>query len=174
MGSRADYKTWLCQGALHQGAKLETNIGLPASELSDDATLWINCLFANLMVVIRQELVHAFVHLHAGNRSRANAAWEISGAAMMQATQVTRLLANRGVAPAPHLAILSSYPVHLPRVALESDQALERDRTLAGQFLEVAGNCMDVFEGTEFETVVRGKPNVFPERCSLAGRRCTA
>jgi len=159
---RADYTAWLrrkpeMQATPHASVSKPPTVGA----LADDVSLSLHGLFANLMTVITQELVHAFVHRQSGNRARADAAWEISGAAMMQATKITRLLAGHRIAPAPQLAVAAACPVQAPRIELTSDGALHMDRSLALHCAEEAEICAERLDGTEFEPVVRGCRDYF-------------
>jgi len=159
---RADYAAWLrrkpeMQATPHGSVSKPTPVGA----LSDDVGLSLHGLFANLMTVITQELVHAFVHRQSGNRARADAAWEIGGAAMMQATKITRLLAGHRIAPAPQLAVAAACPVRAPRIELTSDGALHMDRILARHCAGEAEICAERVRGTEFEPVVRGCRDYF-------------
>ena len=96
----------------------------------DAAKLALDSLFANLMVMITQTLVHAFVHWHRGERELADATWEMSGAAMMHATGIVNSLAPHHVAPDPARAVVRG-DVALPRVAATRPDALANDRRLA-------------------------------------------
>jgi hypothetical protein len=90
-------------------------------------------LFACLTALGEQALVHAFLHWHRGARIDADAAWGLSGAAMVRAGDIIALLATEGVVPVigamPALAIRSS-----PNEAIEADRRLAeccRDAALA-------------------------------------------
>ena len=109
--------------------------GAEAGGPEDTATLCVDSLFASLMVMIDQTLVHAFVRWHRGGHELADTTWEMSGAAMMHATCIVSALAPRHVAPRPAPAVArDDVDVALPRVAAAPD-ALENDRRLAGQCL---------------------------------------
>lgn len=153
---RADYEVWLRRepGSQAQSGSPAAD-GVDGDDLGEDAGVALNGLFADLMTVIVQDLIHAFVHRQAGNRARADIAWEISGAAMMMATQITRLLAKRRQAPAPQTASGASSSVRVLRVELTTDDALRQDRVLARHCMENAGNCAGALKGTEFEPVAR-------------------
>ncbi len=60
----------------------------------------------------------------------ADATWEVGGAAMMQATKITKLLAAKHAAPAPAAAVMSG-TVMLPSVGGTSEEALMLDKNLA-------------------------------------------
>lgn len=161
MRPRADYQTWLHRKAEVQTPRAPVADAPAGSDLPDDVGLSLHGLFANLMTVITQELVHAFVHRQAGNRARADAAWEISGAAMMKATQMTRLLARHRIAPAPQTAVAAAWPVHAPRIELNSEGALLRVRNLARHCAEKAETWADVLKGTDFGPVALGCRDYF-------------
>ena len=122
--SRTSYQDWLRQQLEHpcDGAK--------PGELADPAKLRLDSLFANLMVMINQTLVHAFVHWHRGTCDLANSVWEMSGAAMMHAAGIVKALALRHVAPDPARAVIHG-KVALPCVAAAPSDALASDRLLA-------------------------------------------
>ena len=121
---RASYQDWL-RRRLDRAPE-----GVKAGEPGDPAGLALDSLFANLMVMINQTLVHAFVHWHRSEHERADVAWEMSGAAMMHATSIVNALAPRHVAPQPGRAVVRG-DVALPRVAAAPPDALENDRRLA-------------------------------------------
>lgn len=93
-------------------------------------------LFAHLLVLIEQSMVHAFVHWHKGDRADADAAWAASGAAMMQATEIVRRLASLGTVPVPRSA---------PSLKLSSDpdRARAYDRDLATAFARCAAKTTE-------------------------------
>ncbi len=88
-------------------------------------------LFADLTVLGEQALVHAFVHWHRGVRTDADAAWGVSGAAMMRAGDIIHLLADQGAVPVP-----DEMPALVIRAA--PAQAIEADRHLARRCRETA------------------------------------
>lgn len=153
---RSKYGRWLKRN-LESGSTR----GEPSLPPERDEILWIDCLFANLMVLIEQGLIHAFVHRHSGDKTLANTAWEISGAAMMQATQITKLLAEHGLAPAPRNAVLSSLPVNRPLIGLRSDQALANDKALAKHIAWVAERCGPIPGMTDLGTSVQQMQSFF-------------
>ncbi len=59
-------------------------------------------VFAHLIALIEQTLVHAFVHRHQGDAESADAAWATCGAAMMQATEFVHLYTVHGALPLPN------------------------------------------------------------------------
>jgi hypothetical protein len=82
-------------------------------------------LFAGLTVLGEQALIHAFVHWHRGDRIDADAAWGVSGAAMLRAGDIISLLADRHAVPVP-----GALPTLVVRAA--PAEALAADRHLAG------------------------------------------
>ena len=121
---RAAYRDWL-----------ERQLEYPCNEVSrsgltDPAKLALDSLFANLMVMINQTLVHAFVHRHREEFDVADSVWEMSGAAMMHATTIVNSLAPRHVAPDPARAVMQDH-VALPGVAAAPPDALGNDLLLA-------------------------------------------
>ena len=122
--SRTSYQDWLRQQLEHPCD------GVKPGELADPAKLGLDSLFANLMVMINQTLVHAFVHWHRGTCDLANSVWEMSGAAMMHAAGIVKALALRHVAPDPARAALQG-EVALPCVAAAPSDALANDHLLA-------------------------------------------
>lgn len=141
---RTKYGIWLSNNLDYASSRDK-----PSSPPGRDELLWIDCLFANLMVLIEQGLIHAFVHRHADHNALADMAWEVSGAAMMQATQITNLLAERSQAPAPRNAVRASLPVIRPRTGLRSDQALAHDKALAKHIAWVADRCRPILGSTD-------------------------
>ena len=121
---RAAYRDWL-----HRQLEHPCDEASP-SRMTDPAKRGLDSLFANLMVMIDQTLMHAFVHRHRGEFDLADSVWEMSGGAMMHATGIVNSLAPRHVAPDPARAVMHG-DVALPRVAAESTGALENDRQLA-------------------------------------------
>ncbi len=75
-------------------------------------------VFAHLIAIIEQGMVHAFVHRHEGEIANADAAWATSGAAMMQATEFVHLYTTHGTLPVP---------VEMPALRIASNSALGRD-----------------------------------------------
>ena len=121
---RTSYQDWLRQRLEHPCD------GMKLGELADPAKLGLDSLFANLMVMINQTLVHAFVHWHRGTCDLADSVWEMSGAAMMHAAGIVKALALRHVAPDPARAALQG-EVALPCVAAAPSDALANDHLLA-------------------------------------------
>ena len=121
---RTSYQDWL-----RQQLELPRD-GVKPGELADPAKLALDSLFANLMVMINQTLVHAFVHWHRGTCDIADAVWEMSGAAMMHAAGIVNSLALRHVAPDPARAVMQGN-VALPCVPAAPPDALASDHLLA-------------------------------------------
>jgi bacterioferritin (cytochrome b1) len=134
----------------------------PSRRLSDDATSSLSTLFAHLMVVIEQGLVHSFVYWHHGKKKLADVTWEVSGAAMMQATEITNLLALRYTAPSPAEVVVPN-SVQLPRIGRTLEEVLVCDRALAERCCAVAERAKEDLAGTEFETVCRDSVEYFHE-----------
>lgn len=82
-------------------------------------------VFAHLIALIEQTLVHAFVHRHQGEVESADATWATCGAAMMQATEFVHLFSPHGTLPRP---------AEIPALQLagQSAAAFEFDRRLVG------------------------------------------
>jgi len=114
---REGYEQWI-QQRIAEGAKSSRT----TLELSEAARPSPNALFDHLMVVIEQELVHSFLHWHSDQKELADATWEVGGAAMMQATKITKPLAAKHAAPAPAAAVMSG-TVMLPSVGGTSEEA---------------------------------------------------
>ena len=121
---RTAYQDWL-----RQQLELPRD-GVKPGGLADPAKLGLDALFANLMVMINQTLVHAFVHWHRGTCDLANSVWEMSGAAMMHAAGIVKALALRHVAPDPARAVIHG-KVALPCVAAAPPDALASDCLLS-------------------------------------------
>jgi len=100
---------------------------VPTVPLEAEQASWIDSLFANMMTVIDQSLFHAFVQRHHGNYKCADIAWEISGAAMMYATELTQRLAARGLAAAPLIAASSANSVAMPILSSNPETAKSAD-----------------------------------------------
>ena len=160
--SRSAYQDWLRQWLEHPCD------GMKPGEYACPAKRSLDSLFANLMVMINQTLVHAFVHWHGGERDLANSAWEMSGAAMMHATSIVNALAPRHVAPDPAHAVMEG-GVALPRVATGPAKASENDHLLAErccaaarraaitqQEADLAATCARI--ETWFDALIRRRP----------------
>ena len=124
MEARAAYRDWLQPQLEHPCDEVRP------SHLTDQAKRGLDSLFANLMVMIDQTLVHAFVHWHRGEFDLADSVWEMSGAAMMHATAIVHVLARRHVAPDPAGAVTQDH-VAPPCVVSSSPDSLGNDRVLA-------------------------------------------
>jgi hypothetical protein len=88
-------------------------------------------LFGALTVLGEQALVHAFLHWHRGAVVDADAAWGMSGSAMIRAGDVIRLLADEGAVPVPG---------QMPAIDIRATaaDAVEADRNLAARCREAA------------------------------------
>ena len=93
---------------------------------------------AQLITLMEQSLIHAFVHRRDGDAAGADAAWATSGAAMMHLTEFVHLYARRSTMPAPGVC-------PAPQIADRAERAHDLDRQLAvecSKTAEVAaGRC---------------------------------
>ena len=135
LSSRAGYQDWLRRRVVDSPRG-----GAVAGAPEDAAGLAPDALFANLMVMINQTLVHAFVHWHRRDHDLADATWEMSGAAMMHATSIVETLAPRHAAPQPARAVARG-DVGPPRLAAARPEALANDRLLAERCRAAAGRA---------------------------------
>lgn len=119
---RANYADWIAARLTQAPDRAPSDLPF-AAEFAD--------LFADLTVLGEQALVHAFVHWHRGDRTDADAAWGTSGAAMLRAGVIIRLLADHGAVPVPS---------NLPPLVIRATprEAIEADRYLAGHCRETA------------------------------------
>jgi bacterioferritin (cytochrome b1) len=116
-GPREAYAAWLAD-QLNGPSDEEHSANLPVAETSG--------IFAHLIAMIEQAMVHAFVHWHRGDADNADAAWATSGAAMMHATNFVHFFAAHRTVPVPR-EIPTLQIAGDPVVALEFDrQAAER------------------------------------------------
>ena len=143
---RAAYRDWLRRQLEHP--RDEASRG----GLADPARLDLDSLFANLMVMIDQTLVHAFVHQHRGELDLAGAVWEMSGAAMMHATGIVNSLAPHHVVPDPAGAVMQGH-VALPRVVSSSPDSLGNDRLLAERCRSAARRAAFTRQETDLTAV---------------------
>ncbi|MEX0827685.1 MAG: hypothetical protein WD005_01910, partial [Haliea sp.] len=145
-GSRASYHTWLSQYGCHT----ESN-GPVRLELTEAKARSIDTMFANMMVMIDQTMIHAFVQYNAGQNALADLTWEVSGAAMMQAADITKRLAQRGLCADPKKAA-NLYPQHVPEHDIHSDpiKAFEADRKLAAHSSRIGRSAEEALADTEF------------------------
>jgi bacterioferritin (cytochrome b1) len=150
LAARESYQQWMARQAAKGLASGSSSLRLSQSEL-----LTLNALFAHLMVVIEQGIVHSFVHLHSGQEEFARMAWEISGAAMMQAADITKLLAQSHAAPPVGEAVLAGM-VALPRVGSTSADAMMLDQALAQRCRTMAESATKALRSTGFESVCEG------------------
>jgi hypothetical protein len=133
--------------------------------LSDEQSQSIDCLFANMMVVIDQTMTHAFTHRLNGDSESAAAAWEVSGAAMMQATALTNKLAARGLVASPAKAVEIGDPVALPVISKDPAHASAADRGLAEHCTRLCDQCEPVLHNTEFGPVFTKAKAFFESAC---------
>ena len=154
--SRTSYRDWLRQQLEHPCD------GVKPGELADPAKLGLDSLFANLMVMINQTLVHAFVHWHRGTCDLANSVWEMSGAAMMHAAGIVKALALRHVAPDPARAVIHG-KIALPCVAAAPSDALASDRLLAERCYAAARQAAIVQEEADLAATCDRIENYYGE-----------
>ena len=129
--SRAAYQNWL-----RQQLELPCD-GVKPGELGEPAKLSLDSLFANLMVMIDQTLVHAFIHWHGGEFGLADSVWEMCGAAMMHAAGIVNSLAYRHIAPDPTRSVKEDN-VAFPCTVAAPSEALASDHLLAERCLAAA------------------------------------
>lgn len=105
-------------------------------------------VFAHLIAVIEQTLVHAFVHRHQGDVESADAAWATCGAAMMQATEFVHLFTVHGTLP---------LPAEIPplQFADRSTAAHQLDRRLIGSCAREAAAAAKACNDTEIANLCR-------------------
>ena len=154
--SRTSYQDWLRQQLEHPCD------GVKPGELADPAKLGLDSLFANLMVMINQTLVHAFVHWHRGTCDLADSVWEMSGAAMMHAAGIVKALALRHVAPDPARAVIHG-KIALPCVAAAPSDALGSDRLLAERCYAAARQAAIVQEEADLAATCDRIENYYGE-----------
>ena len=181
--SRSEYQVWLSNWAEQSESETAYPQRSPLSVAQSEA---IDVLFANMMVMIDQTMIHSFVQLHAGQKSLADMTWEVSGAAMMQATALTKRLAQRGLAANPKRAIKSwpqTVPLHTicldPLAAFAADRefashcwkiGLISERALANtEFLEIAEHVTSYFDAVVRWVERTPLPNI-PNPCRDFGR----
>jgi bacterioferritin (cytochrome b1) len=155
LSARDSYEQWI-QEQIAAGPRTSE----PVEQLSTDAMASLDTLFAYLMVVIEQGLVHSFVHWHSGQKKLADFAWQMSGAAMMQATEITKFLALRHSAPAPAEAVVPN-SVPWPRIGGTWEEALMLDRALAERCRAAAERAEEDLSETEFGSVCRDSAAYF-------------
>lgn len=136
---REAYARWLTH-RIDQLASGTTSNQNPHSEIAD--------LYAHLLVAIEQTLCHAFVHWHHGERSIADAAWAVSGAAMVQGTDLVRLFAAQD-----SMLSVGSMPPLL--IATDPGKALENDRTLAALCAQQATKTAETCGEPEIASLCR-------------------
>jgi bacterioferritin (cytochrome b1) len=106
-------------------------------------------VFACLIAMIEQAMVHAFVHWHRGTAENADAAWATGGAAMMYATEFVHLFAAHHTVPVPG---------DIPALQIASDPAaaLGFDRQLARRCADEAAAASDACRETAIAELCRG------------------
>ncbi len=162
---RAAYQDWLRQQLEHPCDPVKRE------ELAEPAKLSLDSLFANLMVMIDQTLVHAFVHWHGGERGLADSVWEMSGAAMMHAAGIANSLAHRHVAPDPTRAV-NEDNVALPCVATAPSNALVSDHLLAERCFAAAKRAAIAQPEADLEDACREIETYYGELvCWRPGRK---
>ncbi|MEM0923421.1 MAG: hypothetical protein AAGF44_07000 [Pseudomonadota bacterium] len=110
---RRAYRAWLAQ---HTVADDTTQTGDPTPA---------DRLFADLIALIEQPMIHAFIHWHRGRQVDADIAWATSGVAMMKGGALTRDIARTGRSPkSPPGAELTI--CETPQDAIEADRVLAR------------------------------------------------
>lgn len=112
---RAAYADWIAHrlDAATRGAEPDHRL-----------TATLSPVFAGLSVMGEQALIHAFVHWHRGSKRDADAAWGVSGAAMIKAGAIVYALADKSHVP---------FPETMPHLELEDEPAaaFAADRRLA-------------------------------------------
>ena len=105
-------------------------------------------VFAHLIALIEQTLVHAFVHRHQGEVESADAAWATCGAAMMQATEFVHLFTAQGTLPLPG-------EIPALRLAGQSAAAQEFDRGLSDSCAREAAAAAKACDDTAIADLCR-------------------
>ena len=145
---RSDYSNWLRTWS----EKMEPDY-VTCSPLKDDQSQWLDCLFANMMVMIDQTMIHSLVQYRSGNDRLADLTWEVSGAAMMQATAITNHLAKRGLAANPMRTISTELRIAMHSTTTDPINAIQLDKKLAAHCVEIGSAGKHVLSGTEFEQI---------------------
>lgn len=149
LSARGPYQRWL------ESRSAEGRATTPSPRaLRGGAGASLDALFAHLLVIIEQGLVHSFVHWHRGRAAQADAAWEVSGAAMMQAAAITKLLAARRLAPKPAAAARAG-EVPSPCIGRGSPEAARLDRRLFERCRALAERTGDLLSESEFARLCR-------------------
>ncbi len=158
LGARRNFQTWI-QSVEKAGFPTDH----PKLPLGGEALRSLNHYFRHLVITINQTLIHCFVHWHQGSPVLADATWAASSNAMMLARNITLLLAERGLSPAP----LPSAPSNpLPQnIAGTSDTALKHDQLLAeatGRAAQqAAGMIKEIVEEVPFKSECEKASNYF-------------
>ena len=154
LSARADFEVWMKSQEENGLPNNYPNIILPEIELAS-----LNHYFAHLVLLINQEMIHSFIHWNEGKKELADSAWEVSGGAMMQATEITKALAKYRLSPKP-MSLQSSIP--LPqKIAHDSDQALRSRFELTLKSAESAEKAKIQLQGTEFQSICAKGENYF-------------
>lgn len=156
-GSRQPYRAWLSgwgQGP-DDGQREMPN-------LTEAQTRAIDTLFANLMVVIDQAMIHALVQFIAGRNAMADLTWEASGGAMMQATKITNALARYGLCANPVAASRADpHCVRHHEIRSDPEMAFRADRDLAAYCSKIAHGFRAELTETEFEDLSQQTAHYF-------------
>lgn len=166
--ARTRHANWLAHAA---GAEA---IDAPASELPSDAMAAANALFLQLLIVIEQGLVHAFVQRSAGRHDAADAAWMLSAAGMKYATSMTTVMGRLRLAPRPGDSAPSPALLR-PQIRLTPADAAARDRALAARCAGLSDRAADTLSATDLGGVARKCGALFakladPEVFAAGGR----
>ena len=119
---RESYAAWLT-GRLNGASHRESVATLAGTETAS--------LFAHLITMIEQTMVHAFMHWHGDDRDSADGAWASSGAAMMHLTELVHLFAAHRTVPGPG-------EIPAPQIAGEPAEAFDLDCQLAASCADEA------------------------------------
>lgn len=150
-GSRESYHTWLSQWAHRTDSDFPVTLDLTEAQARS-----IDTIFANMMVMIDQTMIHAFVQLHAGQYALADLTWEVSGAAMMHATDITKRLARRGLCADPKRAVTFSQQ-HVPghNILYNPMKAFQADRKLAAHSVKIGRSAEETLADTKFADIAK-------------------
>ena len=121
MAARVGYLDWLAA----------ENSGAGDGQAGDATDPALAVLLAELIVLIEQAMLHAFVQWHRGTAAAADTAWRLSGAAMIYATALVKQGVATGTVPQPG-------PVPPIVVAETCQAAIEADRQAAGRVIAAA------------------------------------
>ncbi len=116
---RQGYRTWLA-----------TQLNATVQPAAAAVTLpHMATLLERLIGLIEQPMLHAFLHWHYGDRSAADAAWRLSGSAMLHATAIIDHCAAHDFMPAP-------LQIPVLRLADSPAEAAASDRMLVASCAE--------------------------------------